>query len=492
MIPKQIHFPKVIGFLLLFLNTHSLYSQKISVPKTLEVAGIKLRISEQARRLIERKIISILKQKKNFEQNLYRAYLYLPIIEEILVKEKLPKDYKYLALQISDLDPKKHNKLHEELGFWQIAQEDMEKMKLLQNENFDERMSIIKSTKAMAKRLYRSNQFHFRNWVINILSLQMGEENAKKYIKKSLHRSDYLKAQVMSITQNNHDFILTFLAIKVLYDDKIKPNQHFFNTTLVKEMKLKKLAKQYKISLSELLKYNPHIKNMKFKITNGQDFYTIIPQFDSTKLHHDIKAILEKIDYPENEVVFLPEPKSADTKIETPVISNKIEREHIEVEEISREVKTTEEFHIVRNGENLYDIARKYKIRIKKLRHYNHINRKINRLYIGQKIYLIPPRKAIHTDSSNLHQFRFTHHIVSENQTLYQIAKMYNVRTQDIKKWNSLDSENLEKNQELLIKRRNLPRRLQSSGVTYHQSFSHKMQITYHKKNLLKTVKKKH
>lgn len=487
MIPKLKPFLKVIGVCVLLLLNPFLYAQKIFVPKTLEVAGIKLRISEQAQRLIEKKIIGILKQKSSFEQKLYKSYLYLPVIEEILIKEKVPKDYKYLALQISALNPRKYNKLHQKLGLWQIAEKDIEIMHLTLNEDLDDRMNVITSTKAVAKRLYRSNQLHFKNWIINILSLQMGEENAKKYIRRSLHRSDYLKAQVMSITQNNHDFLLTFLAIKVLYDDKVKSHELYFKRFATKGQTLKKISKVNQITIQELIKYNPHIKNEKIKIPEGQSFQIIIPQFDSLKLYESIQIISNSIDYPTDEVVFLPEPKSTDNKERFPEPKTEIIEEF--EEEIQMEIQN--EFHIVRNGENLYDIARKYGIRVRKLRNYNHINQRINRLYVGQKIYLIPPRKT--NDAKNANYTRFmTHHIVSEEQTLYKIAKMYNVRTEDIKRWNNLKTEKLKENQELIIKKRNFIRRLQHGNTASLKDFPSKIRSNYHKQNLLKEVPKKH
>ncbi len=44
-------------------------------------------------------------------------------------------------------------------------------------------------------------------------------------------------------------------------------------------------------------------------------------------------------------------------------------------------------------------------------------------------------------------------HIVKKGETLFRISKQYNVKVDDIKKWNNLSKDGLEVGQELIIKK---------------------------------------
>ena len=94
------------------------------------------------------------------------------------------------------------------------------------------------------------------------------------------------------------------------------------------------------------------------------------------------------------------------------------------------------DYYTVVKGDTLYSIANKYGLSVDELKNYNNLTS--NTLNIGQKL-LVSKR-----DNLNMY-------IVKKGDTLYSIANMYNVSVNDLKSVNNLVSNNLSIGQELII-----------------------------------------
>jgi LysM repeat protein len=131
----------------------------------------------------------------------------------------------------------------------------------------------------------------------------------------------------------------------------------------------------------------------------------------------------------------------------------------------------TNEFHPVKTGETLYDIAQEEAIRIESLLEYNQLE--INmRPAIGQQLYLrskAPGRPVLARDeivsapiaknnpeiitpvqSQNTRR-DVVSYTVRPKETIYSISKKYNVTIDDLVQWNRLRSRNLKTGQKLKI-----------------------------------------
>lgn len=105
-------------------------------------------------------------------------------------------------------------------------------------------------------------------------------------------------------------------------------------------------------------------------------------------------------------------------------------------------VDNIEDTYTVKSGDTLYKIANKFNISVSKLKELNNLNSDI--LSIGQK--LIVKDDIV---SENIEDYET--YIVKNDDTLYGIAKKYNVKVDDIIKLNNLNSNILSINQKLLI-----------------------------------------
>src|SRR6478609_11002832 len=91
-------------FLALFFATVlKAAAQPPEVPHKMDFAGITLTIRDDARREIQTDVDALTRSPKHFNMKVERAKTYFPFIEKIFAEERVPDDFKYLALQESAL-----------------------------------------------------------------------------------------------------------------------------------------------------------------------------------------------------------------------------------------------------------------------------------------------------------------------------------------------------------------------------------------------------
>lgn len=96
--------------------------------------------------------------------------------------------------------------------------------------------------------------------------------------------------------------------------------------------------------------------------------------------------------------------------------------------------------YIVKKGDTLYSIAKKYNISVNELKEYN--NLKSNTLNINQILKI--PTKSINTTSNN-------YYIVSKGDSLWSISRKYNITVDELKRLNNLSSNLLSIGQKLIV-----------------------------------------
>ncbi|NML19353.1 LysM peptidoglycan-binding domain-containing protein [Pseudoflavitalea sp. G-6-1-2] len=133
---------------------------------------------------------------------------------------------------------------------------------------------------------------------------------------------------------------------------------------------------------------------------------------------------------------------------------------------LQRKRKTgANEFHIVKPGESLYDICQTEAIRFESLLKYNHLNEE-EEPAAGEQLYLhtkSPSKPRLAADMPAVADVVRTTvdnrpamanaiaHTVQTKETLYSIAKKYNVTVEKIQEWNKLQSADLKIGQMLVI-----------------------------------------
>lgn len=101
-------------------------------------------------------------------------------------------------------------------------------------------------------------------------------------------------------------------------------------------------------------------------------------------------------------------------------------------------VSNTNGYYVVKSGDTLYSIAKKYNMTVDKLKDINNLS--TNKLSIGQKLY-------INDDGNNSDNI----YVVKKGDTLYSIAKKFNTTVNELKNKNNLYSDLIQINQKLNI-----------------------------------------
>jgi membrane-bound lytic murein transglycosylase D len=108
--------------------------------------------------------------------------------------------------------------------------------------------------------------------------------------------------------------------------------------------------------------------------------------------------------------------------------------------------------HIVKSGENLGSIAKKYRISVNQLKTWN--NLKSTMIHPGQKLIVYSSGAPMAQAGNSKPVTRSTEqsiHVVKSGENLSVIAKKYKCTVTDLKNWNNLKSTNLSIGQKLKV-----------------------------------------
>jgi len=261
-------------FILFSLVVFNAAAQPPKVPSKMEFAGIQLKISEGARKEIQKKVNMLTRSQKHFAIKTNRSASYFPIVEQIFEKEGLPDDFKYLAIQesgfISDAVSSSNA-----VGFWQFKKATAQEVGLRVDSKVDERLNIVSASRGAAKYLQQNNLF-FNNWVHALQAYQMGAGGAQRALPKIESG-----AKTMHLTKDTYWYVLTFLAHKIAFEQAVELARNsapkFYIYMDGKNKTLKEVAKHTATPLDSLKKYNKWLKTKT--IPSDKKYAVIIPNF---------------------------------------------------------------------------------------------------------------------------------------------------------------------------------------------------------------------
>ena len=115
---------------------------------------------------------------------------------------------------------------------------------------------------------------------------------------------------------------------------------------------------------------------------------------------------------------------------------------------------TGDKTHTVANGEGLFAIARKYRVSVADLRRWNGLGS--DEIRIGQELIVSggkekPSETTVATRAAAEKPASAKTHTVANGEGLYAIARKYGVSVTDLKRWNSLESDEIRIGQELTL-----------------------------------------
>ena len=265
-----------------FNNKYNVYS--ILKPNNLKFANEDIPdISSDVWERLDKELLKNIYWQSNTMLYFKRAHKYFPIIEEILAKNNIPNDFKYLALIESGFEYKVSPS--GAAGFWQIMKGTAREYGLEVNYAIDERYHLIKSTEVACRYLQKAYN-EFGSWTMAAAAYNMGINGARGKILKQ-ETNNYFNLHLNDETSR---YVFRIIVIKEIMENPKKYGFVFRNSDLYSYPEVDQVrvdstiddlylfAKNNKINYKTLKKYNPWLRISSLPDKSRRVYYIDIPK----------------------------------------------------------------------------------------------------------------------------------------------------------------------------------------------------------------------
>ena len=344
--------------------------------------------------------------KKRYIKKLNDAYLFIPQIKKILKENNLPSAFLYLGMAESNFILNASSNKNAK-GMWQFMPRTAKHYGLKVNKYIDERMDIVKSTKAATVYLEKLHSM-FDKWYLAAVAYNCGEGRV-----------------IEGITRATLDMYCDDVGYKQCRKEKnILNYRQIIRDYQAKRVKFSKLNKVYK-------------KVKKWKYKPGIDQLLVVQENVSRQyIPEESRGYIRKI-------IALALMNNSDFLI-------KDENTHLLNRGISDPIAKID----VKGGVLLSNVADVVGIDRKKLKKLNqHIRTNILPLERKQYQLYIPYSKLsrYNLNKDNLKSTQYDMYIVKAGDSLGSIARKYGIRYQTLKRHNNLKSYMIKINQKLIV-----------------------------------------
>jgi len=389
-------------------NSRVTVNQNFQIPDSIMFAGRMFNLKNDR---IYNKFEEIYKAElKSAHKYIPRSGRYFSVIDSILSKYKVPLDAKYLAIAESGLTPMATSHVGA-AGIWQFMKKTAIGYDMKINEFVDERRDILKSTDSAGKYLRNSyeylNERGITDWLLAMSAYNAGVGSVSR-IAKQQGGKDFFDV-ILRVDETNK-YVWRAVAIKMIFDNeeeifgkKFERDNPLFSEVRLEKLKLKgyykidEWAKFQGSSVGKIWENNPWIKIHKRK-------------------RRKYSPVNDLILPPGNFSILIPK-----NTIKSEKKIAQLERNFL----VANEGYYT--FHTVKKGDSLYEIAKKYKTTVSKIKTLN--NLRSNIIYPGQKLRL----KGASTTK---------HYTVKKGDTVSKISIKLGISSRHLITKNNLKSRN--------------------------------------------------
>ena len=429
--------------------------------------------------------INFIKKNKNYmRQVLSRAKPFFSYIVSELKARNMPLELALLPIVESSYDPFAYS-IGQAAGLWQMIPITASRFGLEQNWWFDGRRDLIFSTGAALDYLAYLYNYFDDNWLLAIAAYNAGEGSISKAIEKNQAKSMPTDFWNLELSRQTTAYVPRLLAlIEIIkypkkYNSEIPiiNNDKYFSIIKIDnqidlalaaelaEMDLNELyllnagfnrwatspngphrlliPNENAITFSEaheLLPANQRLRWKRHQVTYGETLSEIAEQYNTTakqiKISNDMNSNVIRAD----KFLMIP---VAYNNLES--YKNTSDQRLISKQNKQRGGERIE--HIIKRGESLWLIARRYDVKINTLASWNNMSPK-DMLSIGDKLVLWTKQPPINNKPIQ----RKLNYSVKNGDSLYLIAKKFRVSIAGLARWNNLDQQKILKpNQKLII-----------------------------------------
>lgn len=381
------------------------------------------------------------KKRKLTQRLLGLSYLYFPLFEEMLDKYDMPLELKYLAVIESALNPVAGSRVGAK-GLWQFMYGTGKVYGLKATSYVDDRFDPYLATDAACRHMKDLYEL-YEDWFLVLAAYNSGAGNVNKAIRRAGGTKNYW-AIWPYLPRETRGYVPAFIAAS--YVMKYAPEHNLFplhpgilhngiDTVFVREpVSFDQISEVLSIPVEDLKFLNPSYKQGIIPVTKGKSYYLRLPR--------------EYIgDFINNEYT----------------IYNFVTRKGEDRQKLLQQISRAQEqiIHIVRKGETIGGIARKYNCSVSDIKKWN--NLKKNYLKNKQRLTIFPgsstePKATAaepkQDSSSKKPQEKNENpqiHIVKPGETLSLIARKYGVTVQNLKEWNQIKGNQINIKQKLIV-----------------------------------------
>lgn len=339
-----------------------------------------------------------LAKNKHFFKAMEEAYLFIPAIKSTLSKYNVPQEFLYLAMAESNFHTKAYS--HKRAtGLWQFMPGTAKLFHLKIDEYVDERRDLIKSTEAAAQYLSALHK-RFGKWYLAAIAYNCGGGALSKAIRraKTDELSVLLNKKKHYIPRESRYYIRKIVALALIGSDEqyMLHNEYEYLLNRANAYSIATIKLPRGESLTRLSKLI-HIPLKDLKKLNRQLKYDFVPP------------------YAKSYDVYIPYIKLAEYK-------QKYYKEPMQ---------NYYKVHVVRNGDNLSLIGKKYGVSYKVIKDFNKL--RSDRLKIRQKLIIPIAKRSRHQKYQSKYYY-----MVKRGDSLESIARTHKMSIKNIRAQNNI------------------------------------------------------
>jgi len=358
--------------------------------------------------------------------------IYFPMFEEALDKYDMPLEIKYLAVVESALNPSAGSKAGAK-GLWQFMYGTGKVYGLKVSSMVDDRFDPMKSTIAACEHLTDLYNM-YGDWSLALAAYNSGAGNVNRALRRAGGTKNYWAVWPF-LPRETRGYVPAFIAVNYVMNYApehniypMRPGIFYYDidTVTVNEvLAFDQLNEMLGIPMDELQFLNPQFKQEIIPAGEEKKYILRLPrQYVDDYLNNEQSLYAYKT------------------------------KKGIERDQLLAEVQKAKDrnIHIVRSGENLGLIARKYRVYVSQLKSWN--NLRSNTIYPGQKLVVYGAGSSEYyakTSSPVIRSSEQSVHVVRSGENLGLIAKKYKCSVTDLKEWNNLRSSTIHPNQKLYV-----------------------------------------
>ena len=396
-----------------------------------------------------------LKNPHNLNILFKRSTPYLFHVTEQLENANLPLELALLPIVESNYDPLAYSPSHA-VGLWQFIASTATSLGLERSRWYEGRRDVVQSTAAAATYLTYLNKQFSGNWMHALAAYNSGEGAVRKAIRKNRRLGKTTDFWSLRLPRETKNYVPQLMALASIVKDAEKhqiklpeiDNSRFFDIVeLPGQIELAKIIEVTDVDEVIFTQLNSAYRR---SVTPPKTGYSVLLPVDKSGVLSEFLATTDPSTWAQYREYIV---QSGDTlshiakryqQTTTQIKStNRLRNDFLRVGQILRippngevavltEYKTLQtQTYTVVAGDTLSEIAEKHKVSIRNLKRSNNLSS--NLINVGQVLIIKAPSNPKATPIRKLN------YQVRSGDSLYLIAKKFNLKISDITSWNKLD-----------------------------------------------------